>query len=183
MQNVDIAYILSMKAGKHLSDAYNLHKELQEKHTSKEIELISRLEAESCIESVILFQTAMEAVINEEIERHRNLSEVKKERDERLKRFRNLSFKNRWMKSYDELGMDPTIGSLADYFEFYNEYRVSITHPTSRFINIEKYNFQNVYDGIKAGWNAIEILYKKLDETHPHPSWEKFCQECNIPSL
>lgn len=183
MEEIDIAQMLSLKAGKHIGDAYNLYNELTtEKHSNEEVQLIKKLEAESCIEAVILFQACMEAVINEEIERHKNLIAVKKEKEKRLTRFRNLSFKNRWMKSFDELGMDPTIGALGDYIEFYNEFRVTITHPKSRFVNIEKYHFENVYEGIRSGWYAIELLYEKLDKVQPEYSWESYCKNCGIPS-
>jgi len=147
-----------------------------------EIQRLTKEEAEACIEAVILFQSSMEAVINEEIERHKHLTEVKKEKDLRLRRYRNLSFKNRWMKSYDELGMDPTKGSLADYLEFYNEFRVTITHPTSRYVNIQKYNFENVYEGVRSGWLAMELLYEKLDKVHAEYSWEMYCTNCGLPT-
>ena len=183
MEEVDIAQVLSLKAGKHLGEAYQLHQQLESPELSHDDRnKLTKLEAEACIEAVILFQSSMEAVINEEIERHKHLIEVKKEKDLRLRRYRNLSFKNRWMKSYDELGMDPTKGALADYLEFYNEFRVTITHPTSRFVNIEKYNFENVYEGIRSGWLAMELLYEKLDKVHPVVSWETYCSECAFPS-
>lgn len=182
MEEVDIAQVLSLKAGRHLGEAYKLHRQLKgHKPDNQEIQQLTKLEAEACIEAVILFQSSMEAVINEEIERHKHLLAVKKEKDKRLTRFRNLSFKNRWMKSFDELGMDPTIGPLGDYIEFYNDFRVTITHPKSRFVNIERYSFENVYEGIRSGWFAIELLYEKLDKESPEYSWEAYCKNCVLP--
>lgn len=163
---IDIAELLITQAIEHLVVASKL--------LSDEDELS---EAEECIQAVILFQVAMEAIINEEIERAPLLKEVKKENAALSTKYKSLSFKNKWERAFDVLRI-PKRKELNAYFKFYSRYRVLVSHPKSRYISLQEYDFKNVYNGIKNGWIAIELLFTGLGKTRV--SWEEMCKEVGL---
>lgn len=167
---IDIAFLLAEKAGKHLSQAY-LYAQSGE----------HRKESEECIEAVIIFQASMEAVINEEIESHRGLKLVREENEELYRRFRSLSFKNKWERAYVAVDLQDELHYLSSYFEFYTKYRVPITHPQSRYEDISEFNWQSVYKGIQSGWYAAHVLLAKLEKQYSQDTWEDYCNKCGLP--
>jgi len=153
---IDIARLLITNALQHLKQAESLHKN----HKTHLID-----EAEECIQAIILFQSAMEAIITEEIENEKKLNEVLKENNELARKHHSLSFKNKWLRSFDVLSIKE-LKSLEAYFKFYSDYRLPISHPKGRYLSLEKYRFKETINGIKNGWQMIEILYKSLKKTY-----------------
>ena len=133
MTPVDIARLLTNASGKQLALAYQSH---QIKDTTAE--------TEHCIQALILFQAGMEAIINEEIHNHGLLAEVRQENEDLFVRFKSLSFKNKWYRSYEVLQIKET-EYLKEYVLFYSQYRVPITHPKSIYLSLEKYRFTKIY--------------------------------------
>ncbi len=156
----DIARLLSLKAGEHLLHA---KRALESTDDQKEIE--------SAIQAVILFQTAMEAIINEEVFNHPLLEEVKLEEFELNKRFKSLSFKNKWKRSYEVLQIHDS-ENLDAYLLFYSKYRSPISHPRSRYRALDAYTFEHVSEGIENGWYASQLLFAILGKEMM--SWEEF---------
>ena len=153
---IDIARLLITNALEHLKLAEKFHK----KHISHPID-----EAEECIQAIILFQSAMEAVITEEIENEKRLKVVLDENNVLARKHHSLSFKNKWLRAFDVLSIKQR-KSLDAYFVFYSEYRLPISHPKGRYLSLEKYQFKETIMGIKNGWEAIEFLYKSLKKTY-----------------
>ena len=166
---IDIAELLVLQAVRHLSKSYISKSEKDELK-----------EAEQCIQSIILFQVAMEAVINEEIEHAKPLLSIKKENTELSSKFKSLSFKNKWEKVFDTLSIRKR-KELRDYFMFYSRYRILISHPKSRYVSLKNYQFEKVYEGIKNGWNAMQLLYVALGKSKI--SWEEICREVGLEIL
>ncbi len=162
----DIARLLSFKAGEHLALA---GKAAESGDEQKEIE--------ECIQTVILFQTAMEAIINEEVYNHPLLEEVKLEEYELNKRYKSLSFKNKWRKAYETLQIKDT-ENLEAYLQFYSYFRSPISHPRSRYQALDKYTFQKVCDGIENGWYAAQLLFAILGKELT--SWNEFSKKVGI---
>lgn len=182
-ENIDIAMILSTNAGKRLAEAYKLHQEMISSQLSPQtyFELRSQ-EREACIETVILFQASLEAMINEEISSEKKLQSIKKENEELNKKFKALSFKNKWQKSFEVLKTSAREKKyLANYLQFYISFRVPITHAKSRYINAELFNYLNVYDGLKNGYLSVEVFYKKLEKFSSEHTWKKFSKMCSLP--
>src|SRR3990167_8162284 len=121
---IDIARLLITNALEHLKLAEKFHK----KHISHPID-----EAEECIQAIILFQSAMEAVITEEIENEKKLKKVFKENSELARTHHSLSFKNKWLRSFETLKIRDR-KSLEAYFTFYSDCRVPISHPKGRYL-------------------------------------------------
>ena len=153
---IDIARLLITNALEHLKLAEKFHK----KHISHPID-----EAEECIQAIILFQSGMEAVITEEIENEKRLKVVLDENNELARKHHSLSFKNKWLRSFEALSIKER-KSLNTYFKFYSNYRLPISHPKGRYLSLEKYRFKETIMGIKNGWEAIELLYKSLKKTY-----------------
>lgn len=170
LQMIDIAQLLTERAGRHLAQAYRYSQQrlLQE-------------ESHACIEAVIMFQASMEAVINEEIESHRLLSGIRDENEELFKKFRSLSFKNKWERSFVVLGLADGTQYLYQYLQFYSNYRVPITHPQSRYVDVSHFQFHPVYEGIHNGWCAAHELLTKLEKKYSQETWEEFCKKCELP--
>ncbi|HRN70050.1 MAG TPA: hypothetical protein PLS49_02590 [Candidatus Woesebacteria bacterium] len=163
---IDIAELLITQAIEHLVAASKL--------VSPNHEFI---EAEECIQAVILFQVAMEAIINEEIERAPLLKEVKKENLALSTKYKSLSFRNKWERAFDVLQIRKR-KELKEYFNFYGRYRVLVSHPKSRYISLDQYDYENVCKGIKNGWMTIELLYMGLGKTRV--SWEEMIKEVGL---
>lgn len=163
---IDIAELLVTQAIEHLVAASKL--------VTPDHELV---EAEECIQTVILFQVAMEAIINEEIERSPLLKEVKKENTALSSKYKSLSFKNKWERAFDVLKIRKR-KELKEYFTFYSKYRILVSHPKSRYISLSEYQYENVYQGIKNGWMTIELLYLGLGKTRV--SWEEMWKEVGL---
>jgi len=153
---IDIARLLITNALQHLKQAENIHK----KHKTHLIN-----EAEECIQAIVLFQSAMEAVITEEIENEKKLIKVFDENNDLARKHHSLSFKNKWVRSFDTLLIKER-KSLNAYLKFYSGYRLPISHPKGRYLSLEKYRFKDTLDGIKNGWQTIELLYKSLKKTY-----------------
>ncbi len=156
---IDIAELLINQAIEHLVEASKL--------VSPEHEFA---EAEECIQAVILFQVAMEAIINEEIERSPQLKEVKKENVALSTKYKSLSFKNKWERAFDVMQIRKK-KELNEYFTFYSRYRILVSHPKSRYISLDQYDYENVYRGIQSGWKTIELLFMSLGKSRV--SWEE----------
>ncbi len=159
---IDIARLLITNALEHLKLAENLHK----KHKTHLID-----EAEECIQAIILFQSAMEAVITEEIENEKKLKLVLDENEELARKHHSLSFKNKWLRAFDALLIKER-RSLDAYLVLYSDYRLPISHPTGRYLSLAKYQFKDTLKGIKSGWETIELLYKALGKTYQ--SFQKY---------
>ncbi len=181
-QQVDIAELLVRRAGKRLGDAYarfweqtspNLQ-EFDQKHLREK-------EAEACIETVLMFQAGMEAMINEEISTNKELIGVRKEREYLQKRLKDMSFKNKWEQSYQALEIEDTSQHLEQYLEFYRHFRVPITHPKNRYFDISEYTFPKIYHGIRSGWLAYMAFSTNWEPEAREDSWEQFCEENNVP--
>ncbi len=114
-----------------------------------------------CLQAVILFQSAMEALINEEIASHPLLQSVKREEAKLNTTFKSLSFRNKWIHVFDVLRITKR-SDLEAYLDFYSRYRVPITHAKSRFISLEKYTYGNVKKGIESGVKVMKILKESL---------------------
>lgn len=166
MIQLDIARLLAQNAGLLLSGAQKAN---AEQNYAKE--------AECCIQAIILFQSAIEAIINEELLIHPLLEPVRQEDHELHKRFKSLSFKNKWKKVYDTLHITET-EFLENYLRFYSTYRVPITHPKSRYVNVEKYTFRHTLEAFENGWYAVQLLYAILGKELT--SWEEFCSSVGI---
>ena len=166
MIQIDIARLLAHNAGLLLAQAEQARRE---QNQSKE--------SEYCIQAIILFQAAIEAIINEELLNHPLLASVRREDNELHKRFKSLSFKNKWKKVYETLQIKET-EYLEAYLRFYSLYRVPITHPKSRYISIQKYTYNLVIEGFENGWYAVQLLYAILGKDLT--SWEEFCSVVGI---
>ncbi|MBP7966765.1 hypothetical protein KAZ66_00685 [Candidatus Woesebacteria bacterium] len=166
MIQIDIAQLLAINAGLLLAQA---QKAQGEKSEGKE--------AEFCIQAILLFQSAIEAILNEELLNHPLLESVRRADQDLHKRYKSLSFKNKWKKVYDTLQIQET-EYLDIYLQFYKMYRVPITHPKSRYVNVEKYTFQNVLEGFENGWYALQLVYAILGKELT--SWEEFCRTAGI---
>jgi len=182
-ENIDIAMILSNTAGKLLSQAYILHKQMSETdHNDKEYFLLRGKEREICIEVVILFQASMEAMINEEITNEKKLRSVQKESERLSNKFKVLSFKNKWQLSFKALAISSKeVNYLEKYLLFYIKFRVPITHAKSRYVNAELFNFLNIYDGVKNGYLAIEAFYRHLEKHSFEHRWKEFAKKSSLP--
>ena len=163
---IDIAELLIDQAITHLISASKFQK-IQDQTA----------ESEACIQAVILFQVAMEAIINEEIERSASLESVKKENKGLSSKFKSLSFRNKWERAFDALHISKR-KELNAYFIFYGRYRNLVSHPKSRYVSLSNYDFERVFLGIKNGWNAIELLYSGLGKTRI--SWEEMCSDKSL---
>lgn len=161
MKYIDIAHLLTSAAGNHLSLAY------QAKEVKQTVSEINEL-----IQAVLLFQAAMESIINEEIHNHELLVHVRDEEQYLNTKFRSLSFKNKWRKSYEELHIKDA-EYLELYLHFYTLYRVQITHPKSRSLPLKKYRYKKIYEGLQNGWYASQMLFAILGKELV--SWEDFC--------
>lgn len=159
----DLASLLFKLSGSHLTFA---KKYLESKNKSSE--------TKSCIQAVILFQSAMEAVINEEVYNHPLLEEVKLEEFDLNKKYKSLSFKNKWSKSYEALQIKED-SYLKNYLNFYSKYRGPISHPKSRYQKLDKYKFKKVSEGLENGWYAAQLLFAILGKDMT--SWDKFAKE------
>jgi hypothetical protein len=179
---IDIGHVLAKKAGLHLVSARDFAQQITHKDINEESLVARGNEIEQCIEAVILFQAAMEAVINEEIDSHQMLVKVKEENELLYKKFRSLSFKNKWERSFEVLTIKDKGGCLKNYLQFYTSFRVPITHPRSRYIQVDNLTFENVYEGMKSGWKAAELLYRKLKKKNILGTWEDFCIEIGLPA-
>lgn len=181
-EHVDIAEVLIRKAGIRLGEAYALFWEASAPGIDERRQIAVRVkEAESCIEAVLLFQSGMEAIINEEINTNSKLAGVRREREAYQKKVRDLSFKNKWENSYRALGLDDSCRSLKEYLEFYRDFRVPITHPRNRYFDISPYRFPRVYAGIKSGWIAFMRLAHGWEDSARTAAWEEFCASCSLP--
>lgn len=181
-EQVDIAEMLIRKAGKHLAEAYSAFWEATTPGLSAKILLeLRQREVESCIESVLLFQSGMEAIINEEISTNKFLAGVRKEREYHQRKVRDLSFKNKWENSYKALELEDSEKHLERYLEFYRDYRVPITHPKNRYFDVSEYTFPLAYSGMRDGWMAFMMLVSKWEDTARVQSWEDFCDGINLP--
>lgn len=163
---IDIAELLINQSIEHLVEASKLIKVDDE-----------FAEAQECIQAVILFQVAMEAIINEEIERSPLLKEVKKENAALSTKYKSLSFRNKWERAFDVLKIRKR-KELKEYFKFYGRYRVLVSHPKSRYISLSEYQYENVYQGIKNGWMTIELLYMGLGKTRI--LWKEMCEKVGL---
>ncbi len=166
MIQIDIAQLLAINAGLLLAQA---QKAQSEKSEGKE--------AEFCIQAILLFQAAIEAILNEELLNHPLLEPVRRADQDLHKRYKSLSFKNKWKKVYDTLQIQET-EYLDIYLQFYKTYRVPITHPKSRYVNMEKYTFPHVLEGFENGWYALQLVYAILGKELT--SWEEFCAAAGI---
>ncbi len=162
----DIARLLSYKAGEHLALAKKASEEINE-----------QIEIEQSIQAVILFQTAMEAIINEEVYNHPLLEEVKLEEYELNKRYKSLSFKNKWRKAYESLQIKDT-EHIEEYLQFYSKYRSPISHPRSRYQSLDKYTYKHVLEGIESGWYAAQLLFAILGKELT--SWNEYAKRIGI---
>ncbi len=158
---IDIATFLFEKAKQHVK----LAKSLQSKKNDE------MKEAHECIQAIILFQTGMEAFINEEIESEKKLLPVKKEQNDLGTKYKTLSFKNKWEMAYDSLKIKKR-ESMHAYLSFYSNYRILISHPKSRYISLENYEYEKVYEGLKSGWESMQLLFESLGKTMK--SWNEF---------
>lgn len=163
---IDIAELLITQAIEHLVTASKLVSPNED-----------FAEAEECIQAVILFQVAMEAIINEEIERSPLLKEVKKENAALSTKYKSLSFRNKWERAFDVLQIRKR-QELKEYFTFYAKYRILVSHPKSRYISLDQYDYKNVYKGIKNGWKTIELLYVGLGKSRI--SWEEMSENVGL---
>ena len=155
---IDIAELLIHNAMSHLAKA------------SKQYSAKDQLgESEACIQSVLLFQVAMEAIINEEIERAKPLETLKKENKELSRKFKSLTFRNKWERTFDLLEIRKR-NELNTYIAFYGKYRNLVSHPKSRYVSVGNYDYEKVYEGIQNGWLAVDILYEVLGKTRI--SWD-----------
>ena len=182
-ENIDIAMVLSISAGKHLVNAHTLHTEMtKEGLVQEEYFRLRALERDACIQAVILFQSSMEAIINEELESEPKLHLVKREEDALNKKFKMLSFKNKWTRAFEVLQVEKNANKYLDsYLKFYIKFRVPITHAKSRFVDAEKFNFLNVYTGIKNGYLAVESFYGTLKKYTTDHTWKRFIVTCGLP--
>ncbi len=162
----DIARLLSYKAGEHLALAKKAAEEVSD-----------QIEIEQSIQAVILFQTAMEAIINEEVFNHPLLEEVKLEEYALNKRYKSLSFKNKWRKAYETLQIKDT-EHIEEYLQFYSKYRSPISHPRSRYQSLDKYTYKNVCEGIESGWYAAQLLFAILGKELT--SWNEYAKRIKI---
>ena len=179
---VDIAEMLIRKAGKHLAEAYSAHYEATiPKISPKKLLELQQQEAEACIESVLLFQSGMEAIINEEISTNKYLAGVRREREFHQRKVRDLSFKNKWMNSYKALELEDAERHLENYLEFYRDYRIPITHPKNRYFDVSPYTFAVTYRGMRNGWLAFMALVSEWEDNARIQSWEDFCESCGLP--
>lgn len=181
-EQVDIAEMLIRKAGKRLGEAYAFFWEAASPHLDDQrILRLRQQEAESCIEALLLFQSGMEAIINEEISTNNKLTGVRKEREFHQKKLRDLSFKNKWESSYKALDLIDEHEYLNNYLDFYRDYRVPITHPRNRYFDVGPYRFPKVHQGIRNGWMAFMTLASNWEKSAKDQSWTEFCREANIP--
>jgi hypothetical protein len=124
----------------------------------------------------------MEAMINEEIENEPKLKTIKLESDELNSKFKILSFKNKWEMAFSVLKIpEQKKDYLISYLKFYIKYRVPITHARSRYVDAEKFNFLNVYDGVKNGYLTVEAFYTSLSKFSKEHSWEEFKKKSTLP--
>jgi hypothetical protein len=196
INNIDIAHLHGHSAGDYLNEAYDYCQKAylinidtirweRALNIGGELECLRMLEIESCIKAIILFQTMMEAVVNHEILTNSKLNNIKtgylKPNGKKL----DLSFEDKWGKSFQKLNAQGQDYILLDkYIQFYKEYRIPVTHPMSRsrIENVEKYNFSSVFWGIKNGWKVFGILSNLLKNPYDDDSWEVYCRRHQIPS-
>lgn len=180
---IDIAELLVRRAGNRLGDAYQAFWN----QTTPDLDefgqqSLREQEAEAAIESVLLFQSGIEAMINEEISTNPKLQGVRRERDSLQKRLKDMTFKNKWEHSFQALGISPVPQVLERYLLFYRSYRVPITHPRNRYLDVSAYRFPLVYQGIRAGWLSFMQLSTTWESEARNESWERFCEECGLPN-
>lgn len=182
VEKIDIAEMLIRRSGKRLGDAYaRFFEQASQNIGDFDLQHLREKEAEACIETILLFQSGMEAMINEEITTNKKLQGIRKERDALQKRLKDMSFKNKWEQSYAAMELEDTGTYLQKYLEFYRRYRIPITHPRNRYFDISEYRFPLVYDGLRNGWMAFMALSTTWEDTARQDSWEQFCGECNLP--
>jgi hypothetical protein len=181
-EQVDIAEMLIRKAGVHLAEAYAAFWEATTPGIpSKKLLQLRQREAEASIECMLLFQSGMEAIINEEITTNKRLAGVRKEREYHQRKVRDLSFKNKWENSYKAMEVEDTEKHLERYLEFYRDYRVPITHPKNRYFDVSPYTFPVTYAGMRNGWLAFMTLISMWEDSARVQSWEDFCEANNLP--
>lgn len=146
-----------------------MNKALKFQKNGKSSDLIR--ETEESIQAIVLFQSAMEAVITEEIENEPLLEPIKKQNLALFSKHKSLSFKNKWEKTFEILAIKNK-KSLEKYVTFYSTHRIPISHPKSRFISVEPYSSLQIEAGIQSGWEAMQELFKTLGKETM--SWKKF---------
>ena len=126
----------------------------------------------------MMFQSMMEAKINDCIENEPLLGEIKAQI---AKNKRDDNFRNKWVSSLSLLKQD--VSEFLVYFEtIYKKYRNPLVHPNK--IGLTAFNelsFEALLNGYKNGWEAGVKLHKGL-ENHPIPdSWNSMCNIYKIP--
>lgn len=181
-EHIDIAETLIRKATKRLAEAYSTFWEASAPGLDERTQLNLRLqEAESCIEALLLFQSGMEAIINEEINTNKKLAGVRKERVFLQRKVKDLSFKNKWLNTFKALELEDSQKYLENYLDFYRDFRVPITHPSNRYFDISHYRFTNIYEGFRNGWMAFMTLATGWEDTAKTQSWKQYCEENGLP--
>lgn len=181
-EHVDIAETLIRRAGKRLGEAYAAFWEASTPGiVDYKLVQLRQKEVESCIQAILLFQAGMEAIINEEINTNKGLISVRKEREFHQKRVRDLSFKNKWENSFKAMKIEDKQKYLEQYLEFYRDFRVPITHPKNRYLDVSGYRFPSVYQALRNGWMAFMSFASGWEKNAMDQSWENFCAESNLP--
>ncbi len=193
---MDVAQILGYAAFDELSKASMIAK-----FTTPNLENLSHSECfnlfhkiEACrakliihlIKSTSLFQSNMEAIIFEYVEKKPIEKKVKENGELIIEKFGEI-----WKKIVEDF---QTEQCFVDYKLFYDQYRHSIVHfkqekneskksesndTIERFLKLE---FADIHKGIKAGWDVYRHLSNKVGKEHDANSWEMMCEICDVPS-
>jgi hypothetical protein len=114
--------------------------------------------------SIILFQSMMEAIINDSLEKEKLLTSVKVKVNDK--------FKEKWIESLKKLKQD-TNEFIKYLNNIYRTLRYFIVHPKKRNLDdLNDVEYKDVYEGFKNGWKAYELLSKGLKHPHDKNSWK-----------
>lgn len=128
-------------------------------------------ENKKAIKAIVLFQAGMEAWISWAYTRP-PLDSVRKPK----------SFKDKWEEAFDNCNIQH---DFSVYGNFYKNYRNPVVHPSNP-VDIESIDqiwVKPVYQGIQAGWKAMEALSPAIGFSFDSNSWETMCKINNVPNV
>jgi hypothetical protein len=190
----DVAHLLGHPAMQHLSTACAAYRAIHEESLGNpimypwstclnygaKVQALRRIELESCVQAVVLFQAAMEKI-----------PYFVPDIGDGLNAPTSRSFDASWRELIQQIS-DPTEQSTANRefdtykTDIYIQMRNPIIHgrTSSDIAAVNAIRIPDVHRGMRAGWCAYDFLlneaFKVVAQTHD-PSWVKMCSLSGVP--
>jgi hypothetical protein len=190
----DVAHLLGHPAMQHLSRACTAYRAIHEESLGNpemypwhnclrygmRVQALRRIELESCVQAVVLFQAAME-----------KMPYFVPDIGGGLNAPTNRSFDASWRELIQQISDatdQTTANSEFDTYktDIYIQMRNPIIHgrKSSDIAAVNAIRIPDVHRGMRAGWRAYDFLLKEVlkvvGQTHG-PSWEKMCSLSGVP--